>query len=149
MSNGGPEKKQDAHHFSASKTSTMAYEDMGKKKVLVVDDSVGIRKAVRRLFASHPNFEIVGEAEHGRKAVEIAPRLRPDLIILDLSMPIMNGLEAAPLLLKILPAVWLIMFTAHDLPDLERVSRVAGIHAIVQKSNAAAHLVAQAEALVA
>src|SRR5450755_2291842 len=108
---------------------------MSKKRVLLVDDSATIRKALRPLFDSHPNFDVVGEAEHGGEAVEKAPRLRPDLIILDLSMPVMNGLEAAPLLLKILPAVWLIMFTAQDLPDLERVSRVAGIHAIVQKSN--------------
>ena len=80
---------------------------MSKKKVLLVDDSATVREAVRPLFDSHPNFEVCGEAEHGREAVEKAPSLRPDLIILDLSMPVMNGLEAAPLLIKILPHVWL------------------------------------------
>jgi chemotaxis response regulator CheB len=70
---------------------------------MLVDDSATVRKAVRPLFDSHPNFEIVGEAEHGREAIEKAPKLRPDLIILDLTMPVMGGLEAAPLLIGILP----------------------------------------------
>ena len=122
---------------------------MPKKRVLLVDDSVTVRSAVRPLFDSHPNFEVCGEAEHGREAVEKAPSLRPDLIVLDLSMPVMNGLDAAPLLIKILPNVWLILFTAHDGPEVQRLSRGAGIHAVVSKSNAVTHLIAQAEALVA
>jgi DNA-binding NarL/FixJ family response regulator len=121
---------------------------MSKKRVMLVDDSLAIRVAVRRLFNTHPNF-VCGEVEHGGEAVEKAPSLRPDLIILDLSMPVMNGLQAAPLLLKILPNVWLILFTAHDGPEVQRLSRGAGIHAVVLKSNAVTHLIAQAEALVA
>jgi DNA-binding NarL/FixJ family response regulator len=122
---------------------------MPKKRVLLVDDNATVRRAVRPLFDSHPNFEVCGEAEHGREALEKAPNLRPDLIVLDLSMPVMNGLEAAPLLIKILPNVWLILFTAHDGPEVSRLSRAAGIHAVVPKSNAVSHLIAQAEALVA
>jgi DNA-binding NarL/FixJ family response regulator len=82
---------------------------------------------------SHPRFEVVGEAEHGREAIEKAPKLRPDLVVLDLSMPEMNGLEAAPLLIKLLPAVWLILFTSHAALEVERLSREAGIHAVVPK----------------
>lgn len=122
---------------------------MAKKRVLLVDDNADVRTAVRRLFNSHAVFEVCGEAEHGREAVEKAPSLRPDLIILDLSMPVMNGLEAAPLLSKILPNVWLILFTAHDGNEMQQQSRAAGIHAVVPKSKATTHLVAQAEALVA
>ena len=92
---------------------------MPKKRVLLVDDNAVVRIAVRRLVRLPPNFEVVGEAEHGREAVEKAPSLRPDLIVLDLSMPVMNGLEAAPLLIKILPNVWLILFTAHDDPEVQ------------------------------
>jgi two-component system nitrate/nitrite response regulator NarL len=121
---------------------------MSKKKVLLVDDSATIRKAVRPLFDSHPKFEVCGEAEHGREAVEKAPSLRPDLIVLDLSMPVMNGLEAAPLLIKILPNVWLILFTAHDGPEVRRLSREAGIHAVVPKGKASTHLITQAESLL-
>ena len=120
---------------------------MSKKRVLLLDDNAIIRKEVRPLFDSHPNFEVCGEAEHGREAIEKAPTLQPDLIILDLSMPVMNGLEAAPLLIKILPNVWLILFTAHENAEVQRLSKVAGIHAVVPKSKASTHLVPQAEAL--
>jgi two-component system, NarL family, nitrate/nitrite response regulator NarL len=121
---------------------------MSKKRVLLVEDNLDIRVAVRRLFNTHPNFVVCGEAEHGREAVEKAPSLRPDLIILDLSMPVMNGLEAAPLLIKILPNVWLILLTAHDGPEVDRLSHVAGIHAVVPKSKASTHLIPRAEALI-
>jgi DNA-binding NarL/FixJ family response regulator len=118
-----------------------------KKKVLLVDDSAAIRQAVRPLFDAHPKFVICGEAEHGREAVDKAPSLRPDLIVIDMSMPVMNGFEAAPLLVKILPNVWLILLTTHDFPELYGLARSAGIHAVVPKSKAVTHLIAQAEAL--
>ena len=118
-----------------------------KKRVLLVDDSATIREAVRSLFDSHPKFVVCGEAEHGREAVEKAPSLRPDLIVIDMSMSVMNGLEAAPLLIKILPNVWLILFTTHEFPELYQLARSAGIHAVVPKSKAVTHLIAQAEAL--
>jgi DNA-binding NarL/FixJ family response regulator len=121
---------------------------MSKKRVLLVDDSEVLRKTVRRLFDSHPRFEVVGEAEHGREAVEKAPSLLPDLIVLDLSMPVMNGLEAAPLLIKILPNVWIILLTFYEMPEIHQLLREAGIHAVVPKSKASTHLIAQAESLV-
>lgn len=121
---------------------------MPKKRVLLVDDNAVVRIALGRLFNSHPGFEVVGEAEHGREAIDKGQTLRPDLIVLDLSMPVMNGLEAAPLLIKILPNVWLILFTAYDDPEVQRLSRAAGIHAVVPKSKAATHLIRQAESLV-
>lgn len=76
---------------------------MEKKKVLLVDDSAAMRNSVRPLFDSHPSFEVCGEAEHGREAVEKAPKLRPDLIILDLSMPVMNGWKGHHYLSKFFP----------------------------------------------
>lgn len=120
---------------------------MPKKKVLLVDDNAIVRSAVCPLFDSHRRFVVCGEAEHGREAIEKASSLRPDLIVLDMSMPVMNGLEAAPLLIKILPNVSLILFTTHDFPELQQVARAAGIHAVVLKSTAATDLIAQAEAL--
>jgi two-component system, NarL family, nitrate/nitrite response regulator NarL len=121
---------------------------MSKKRVLLVDDNAAVRRAVRRLFDSHPKFEVIGEAEHGREAVERAPSLLPDLVVLDLSMPVMNGLEAAPLLIKILPNVWIILLTAHEIPEVDRLLREAGIHAVVPKIKASTHLIAQAESLI-
>ena len=61
----------------------------------------------------------------------------------------MNGLQAAPLLIKILPKVWLILFTLHDSPEVFRMTEKAGIHAVVLKDHAHTHLIPQAEALLA
>ena len=113
-----------------------------------MDDSAPVRKAVRPLFDTHPHFEVCGEAEHGREAIEKASLLQPDLIILDLSMPVMNGLEAAPLLMKSLPQVCIILFTSHEDAEVHRLSRRVGIHAVVPKSKAATHLVSQAHVLL-
>ena len=113
-----------------------------------MDDSATMRHAIRSLFASHAFFEVCGEAQHGRDAIEQAPTLLPDLIILDLSMPVMTGLEAAPLLLRILPNVWLILLTLYEQPEVHRKAKGAGIHAVVNKSNASTHLIPRAEALL-
>jgi len=121
---------------------------MAKAKILLVDDSALIRAGVKRLFHIHPRFEVVGEAEHGREALEKAPSLRPDLIVLDLSMPVMNGLQAAPLLIQLLPNVWIILLTVHEFPEVHRLLREAGIHAVVPKDKASTHLIPQAESLV-
>ena len=122
---------------------------MAKKTVLIVDDSPVMRAALRGLFKPLAELEVSGEAENGQEAIDKAERLRPDLIILDLSMPVMNGLEAAPRLRKMLPNVRLMLFTVHDGPEVERLAQTSGIHAVVSKSRAAATLIAQAQALMA
>jgi DNA-binding NarL/FixJ family response regulator len=121
---------------------------MAKARVFLVDDNADIRRAVTRLFHVHPSFEVVGEAEHGREAIDKAPPLRPDLIVLDLSMPVMNGFEAAKMLRKSLPDAWIILLTAHEFPEVQRLLRESGIHAVVPKSQASTHLIPQAESLV-
>jgi CheY-like chemotaxis protein len=78
----------------------------------------GVRSALYSPFI--PISRYAGEAQHGLDAIEQTPTLLPDLIILDLSMPVMNGLEAAPLLVKMLPTVWLILFTLYDEPEVHR-----------------------------
>jgi DNA-binding NarL/FixJ family response regulator len=105
---------------------------------------------VRRLFEPNPKFEVCGEAVNGIEALKKAPSLRPDLIIiiLDLSMPEMNGLEAAPSLIKILPQRVDRTLTAHEFPEVHRLLAEAGIHALVPKSKVSTDLVAQAELLV-
>ena len=73
------------------------------KTVLVVDDSAMVRSTVRSALISD-GFDVCGEANNGREAIDLAERLSPDLIILDVSMPVMNGLQAAPHLRKVLPS---------------------------------------------
>lgn len=118
------------------------------KRVLLVDDNAVVRFFVRRLFESQPDFEISGEAENGSDAVERAEKLKPDLIILDLVMPVMNGLDAAPLLKKLLPNTPIILFTQEG-GEVERLAQVPGIDAVVSKSEAASELVLKAQALLA
>ncbi len=78
------------------------------KSVLIVDDVEIIRRALCQLFTSEADFDVCGEAENGREAIEKAQELRPDLIVLDLSMPVMNGIDAARVLRRLMPAVPLI-----------------------------------------
>src|SRR5712691_8018817 len=106
---------------------------MANKGVLIVDDNAVVRSSLRRLFESHSEFEVSGEAENGQDAIDKAERLKPDLIILDLAMPVMNGLEAAPVLRKMLPDAALILFTAHDGPQVQQLAQAGGIHAVVPK----------------
>ena len=119
------------------------------KTVLIVDDNAVVRSPLRRLLESHPEFEVSGEAENGRDAIDKAGLLKPDLIILDLAMPIMNGLEAATILRKMLPDVRLILFTAHDGNQVQRLAKAAGINAVVPKGKSSSELIALAKALVA
>ena len=102
---------------------------MPLKRVLLADDSAIMRSMVRRLFESQPGFEVSGEAENGRDAVEKAENLKPDLIILDLIMPVMNGLDAAPLLKRLLPDTLIILFTQQEGSEVERLAQAAGIDA--------------------
>ena len=122
---------------------------MPTKRVLLVDDNSVVRSFVRQLFELQPDFEISGEAENGRDAVEKAQKLKPDLIILDLIMPVMTGLDAAPLLKQLLPDTLIILFTQQEGSEVERLARAAGIDAVVSKSEAASKLIFNAQALLA
>jgi len=121
---------------------------MPKKRVLLVDDNPLVRSLVRRALELHPDFEISGEAENGRDAVEKAENLKPDLIILDLAMLVMTGLDAAPLLRKVVPDARIILFTVQEGREVERLARAAGIDAVVAKSQAASKLILRAQALL-
>jgi len=110
------------------------------KQVLLVDDNQQMLQALRMLFESEPDFEVAGEAQHGQEAIDKAEVLRPHLIILDFSMPVMNGLEAAPILRKKLPTVILILFSNYAGSVIDGPARVAGINAVVPKHQADTHL---------
>jgi CheY-like chemotaxis protein len=83
------------------------------KRVLVADDNPLIRKMLCQLFEREDDYDICAEAENGEQAIELALKLRPDLIILDFAMPVLNGLEAARQLKKIMPNVPIILFSQH------------------------------------
>jgi DNA-binding NarL/FixJ family response regulator len=103
------------------------------RSVLIVDDHEAIRRGLRSLFRGHPEFAIVGEAVDGVEAIQKAQELCPDLVILDLAMPEMNGLEAAAALKYILPDVPLFLLTAHFSRELELAATASGICAVFSK----------------
>jgi DNA-binding NarL/FixJ family response regulator len=103
------------------------------KSVLIADDHDLIRKALCTLFASQNDFDVCAEAENGKEAVEMAQFFRPDLILLDLSMPVMNGIEAACELKRIMPMVPIIVFSEYGDVLSEREASQSGISAVVSK----------------
>lgn len=109
------------------------------RSVLIADDHDMIRKALCELFASQKDFEVCAEAENGKEAVEMAQFFRPDLILLDLSMPVMNGIEAACELKRSMPMVPIIVFSEYGDVFSEREAREQGISAVVSK-NAQLHV---------
>lgn len=118
-----------------------------RRLVLLVDDNIAVRTLVRKLFAVEADFEVAGEAENGREAVEKAVNSKPDLVILDLAMPVMNGFDAAPELRKVVPDTKIILFTVEEGSEVERMAREAGIDAIVLK-NHAPQLISRARTLL-
>jgi DNA-binding NarL/FixJ family response regulator len=111
---------------------------------LVVDDHEVIRRQLRSLFNSDPELTVCGEAIHGVDAIEKAQQLSPDLIILDLAMPEMNGLEAASALHYMLPEVPIFLLTAHYSRELELAAFGSGVCAVFSKHDDLDSLVARA-----
>jgi DNA-binding NarL/FixJ family response regulator len=101
-------------------------------RILIVDDHPTIRKLLRSLLESN-GFKVCGEAVNGFDGVEKAQEFRPDLIVLDLSMPVMGGLEAARQLHELKPGVRLMMLTNHSSSILEMDALNAGIHRVIPK----------------
>jgi DNA-binding NarL/FixJ family response regulator len=104
------------------------------KCILIVDDNALFRKSLRSFFESQTDFEVCGEAVDGLDAIEKARELNPDLIVLDLSMPRMNGLAAAPKLRALLPEVPIVLFTMHKGAIDPSAAAAAGITTVVGKA---------------
>jgi two-component system, chemotaxis family, chemotaxis protein CheY len=115
---------------------------------LSVDDNAFIRQALCDIFKRGGDFEVCGEAENGKEGIEKAQELHPDLIVLDLSMPVMNGLDAARALKRLMPTVPLIMFSEYNNTLSEQEARSAGISALVSKSEHVSVLVEKARSLL-
>jgi DNA-binding NarL/FixJ family response regulator len=118
------------------------------KRILIVEDEISVRNAVRVFLEHHSPFEVCGEAANGVEAVEKASALQPDLIILDLSMPHMNGIEAASLLRSRLPNTPVVVYTMFGDVLGKQLAAALGVAAIVSKSDGLAKLLAHIEALL-
>jgi len=105
------------------------------KRILIVDDSELVRGLVREFIESLPGFEVCGEASDGLEGVEKGLELKPDLIVLDFSMPRINGLQAALMLHEIVPNTPIILFTVFKDAVLSRLAQNAGVASIVSKTD--------------
>ncbi len=115
-------------------------------KILIVDDEKAVRSAVQKLLGTRAGWTVVGEATDGSEAVDKAKELQPDVVIMDVTMPQMNGLEATPEIKKVLPTAEVLIFTQHDSPQVLREAQKAGASGCLLKSQAT-WLIAAVEAL--
>jgi len=117
------------------------------KTVLIVDDNAPIRKMIAAAFLSD-GFETCEEAANGKEGIEVAKQSKPDLITLDLSMPIMNGIEAASAFRKLFPKIPMILFTVYANEHLNPEAFKAGISLVLPKSVPLSTLVEKAHELM-
>jgi DNA-binding NarL/FixJ family response regulator len=115
-------------------------------RMLVVDDDEPMRRGVRELLEMHPGWHVVGEAANGREAVVKAAELEPDVVTLDISMPELDGISAAPLIHQARPQAELIVLSQHDFPAMVSKAVDAGVRGYVLKSRAGRDLVPAVEA---
>jgi DNA-binding NarL/FixJ family response regulator len=118
------------------------------KTVLIVDDNAIIRQALCELFQREADFEVCGEGENGHEAIEKAQQQHPDLIVLDVSMPVMNGLDAARVLRGIMPTVPVILYSAFTDYLVEKQLQLMGFSELVSKSDPVSVLIAKARSLL-
>ena len=116
-------------------------------RILVVDDHAVVRRGVRSLLESREGWEICGEATTGRDAVELSRRLRPDVVVMDLSLPELNGLDATRQILKEAPETEVLVLTMHHSEELARDVLQAGARGYVLKSDADENLIAAVDSL--
>lgn len=116
-------------------------------RILIADDHELARRGIRALLESHPGWEVCGEAKDGRETVELAASMKPDLVLLDIGMPNLNGLEAARQILTGSPEVAILILTMHDSDNVVREVLRAGARGYLLKSDAGRDLVAAVEAL--
>jgi DNA-binding NarL/FixJ family response regulator len=116
-------------------------------RILVVDDHAVVRRGVRTLLETQRGWEVCGEATTGREAVELVSRLRPDVVIMDLSLHELNGLEATRLIMKHSPATEILVLTMHQSEELARDVLHAGARGYMLKSDADQSLIAAVESV--
>jgi len=118
-------------------------------RILLVDDHPIVRQGLKTLLEGHSGWEVIGEASDGAEAVEKAKDLNPDVMVLDVTMPRMNGLEACRLIQKRQSgsALEVLFVTQHDSPQMMREALDAGARGYVVKSNAARDLLEAVESV--
>jgi DNA-binding NarL/FixJ family response regulator len=110
-------------------------------RVLVVDDHAVIRRGVQGILSSYPEWDLCGEADNGQDAIRLAGELAPEVVIMDVSMPGMNGLEATRIIHDVLPETKVLLLTLHSSSEFVRSAFRAGARGYLLKSDAENELV--------
>jgi len=116
-------------------------------RILVVDDQPNVRRAVRSMLASKGDWEICGEASDGREAIQRTEELHPDVVIMDMSMPLLSGLEATRYIRQFFPDSQVLILTLHDFPGLGQLAREAGAKGCVLKGDSKEFLIRAVESV--
>ena len=116
-------------------------------RILIVDDHEAVRQGVRAILSSRNDIEVCGEAANGQEAIDEALELRPDLIILDINMPILGGISAAKEIKARLPQVLILLFSMHQSNQLVREAKLLGVQGYINKSQAGAMLLNAVDAV--
>lgn len=116
-------------------------------RILIADDHELARRGIRAVLESHPDWEVCAEATDGRETVELAANVKPDVVLLDIGMPNLNGLEAARQILAMTPNVAILILTMHDSDNVVIEVLRAGARGFLLKSDAGRDLVSAVEAL--
>jgi DNA-binding NarL/FixJ family response regulator len=117
-------------------------------RILVVDDYEAVRKGICAILSSRFDIEVCGEAANGREAIQKARELNPDLIILDITMPILDGTRAAREIKKVMPDIPILFFSMHDSEQVVQQARAIGVQGLVTKTQAAMTLLNAVDALI-
>jgi len=115
-------------------------------RILIVDDHEALRAGVRSVLENH-GFEVCGEADNGQEALTRALQLRPDLVILDITMPVLDGFSAAREIHKRLPGVGILLLSMHESASMVNVAKSSGARGYVAKSEGIARLLKAVDAI--
>jgi DNA-binding NarL/FixJ family response regulator len=117
-------------------------------RIVLADDHEIVRQGIRRILETRADWEICAEAENGGKAVSLAEQLNPDAIIMDVSMPVMSGLEATREISSLNANIRILIFTMHESPAIADSARKVGARGLVTKSEASRDLIRALERLL-
>src|SRR5438270_13616655 len=121
---------------------------MKTASILIADDHPLVRRGLRTLLETQPKWKVVAEVSNGREAVEVASTVKPDVAILDIGMPKLNGMDAASLIFKASPKTRILMLTMHSAEDLIQRTISSGASGYVLKADAEKDLIAAVDALL-
>lgn len=118
-------------------------------RILIVDDHDVVRQGVRKILETQNDWEVAGEAANGEEAVRLVQELRPDAIVMDITMPVMNGLDATTEITKRNPDSKVLILTMHESPTLSSPIRNPGAKGLVTKSKAMSELTPALQTIIA